>query len=188
MKLYVMRHCERNMNDISFESRLVYEGHMNAKKKYNEMNKKKINVIYSSPFLRTIQTGDFYSKMKEISINVDYSIAEYVGKTAKINMFSVNNYEIPDTWKKNFNLDLHYMFHNKYDKDESVQDAIFRVFRFLLHLKEKYSSTDKNILLITHMSIVNIILGFKTSFNNIGDINEYLEKFYPMGVISEVDF
>ena len=41
MKLYVMRHCERNMNDVSFESPLIYEGQMNAKKKYDEMNKKK---------------------------------------------------------------------------------------------------------------------------------------------------
>ena len=119
-----MRHCDRNMNDVSFESPLVYEGHMNAKRKYCEMNKKKIDVIYSSPFLRTIQTGDFYSKMKDIPINVDYSIAEYVGKEDKMNMYSVNNYEVSDIWKKNFNLEMNYMFHNKYNKDESVRDAI----------------------------------------------------------------
>jgi len=188
MKLYVMRHCERNMNDVSFESPLIYEGQMNAKKKYDEMNKKKIDTIYSSPFLRTIQTADFYSKMKELPIIVDYSIAEFVGENDKMNMFSVNNYVIPDTWKKNFDLDLNYMFHNKYNKDENVKDAIFRVFKFLLHLKSKYNSTDKNILIITHMSIVNIILGFKINFNNMSDLDKYVETTYPMGKISEVEF
>ena len=183
-----MRHCERNMNDVSFESPLLYEGHMNAKKKYDEMNKKKIDVIYSSPFLRTIQTGDFYSKMKKIPIIVDYSIAEFVAENDKMNMFSVNNYVIPDTWEKNFNLDLNYMFHNKYNKDETVKDAIYRVYKFLLHLKKTYKGTNKNILIITHMSIVNIILGLKNHFTNIDDIDKYVENFYPMGNITEVEF
>ena len=56
---------------VVFESPLIYEGQMNAKNKYNELNKLNINTIYSSPFLRTIQTGDFYSKMKNIPINID---------------------------------------------------------------------------------------------------------------------
>jgi len=190
MKLYVMRHCERNMNDVSFESPLIYEGQMNAKKKYDEMNKKKIDTIYSSPFLRTIQTADFYSKIKEIPINIDYSIAEYVASNDKINMYSINNFEIPDTWKNNFHIYLNKMIHNKYNKDETVKDAIYRVFKFLLHLKKTYKGTNKNILIVTHMSIVNIILGLKNHFTNIDDIDKYIENFYPMGNITEfeVDF
>ena len=38
------------------------------------------------------------------------------------------------------------------------------------------------------MSIVNIILGFNINFNNMRDLDEYLEIFYPMGKISEVEF
>lgn len=188
MKLYVMRHCERNMNDVSFESPLIYEGQMNAKKKYDEMNKKKIDRIYSSPFLRTIQTADFYSKIKEIPVNIDYSIAEYAATDDKINMYSINNFEIPDTWKNNFHINLNKMIHNKYNKDETAKDAIYRVFKFLLHLKMKYQGTNKNILIVTHMSIVNIILGLKNHFTNIDDIDKYIENFYPMGNITEFEF
>ena len=182
-----MRHCERNMNDPSFESPLIYEGHMNAKKKYNEMNKKKIDTIYSSPFLRTIQTGDFYSKMKEIPIIIDYSVAEYIVENDKMNMYSINNFEITDIWKKNFNLELNKMIYNKYSIDESITDVILRVFRFLNYLKSEYKSTNKNILIITHMSIVNIILGLNNNFNNISNIDKYIERYYPMGMISEVE-
>ena len=91
MKLYVMRHYERNTMIVELESPLIYEGQMNAKNKYNELNKLNINTIYSSPFLRTIQTGDFYSKMKNIPINIDYSIAEYISPLDRINMHSINN-------------------------------------------------------------------------------------------------
>ena len=103
MKIYVMRHCERNLNNCSFESPLIQKGFYNAKNLYNNMNNKKIDTIYSSPFLRTIQTGDFYSKMKEIPINIDYSIAEYVLPCDRFQMYSINNYIIPEIWKKNFN-------------------------------------------------------------------------------------
>ena len=44
-------------------------------------------------------------------------------------MYSINNFEIPDTWKNNF--DINYkMIHNKYNKNETVKDAICRVFKF----------------------------------------------------------
>ena len=37
----------------------------------------------------------------------------------------------------------------------------------------KYQGTNKNILIVTHMSIVNIILGLKNHFTNIDDIDKY---------------
>ena len=78
MRLFVMRHCERNVLDCSFESPLLPIGIHNAKNLYSQMNFINIDTIYSSPFLRTIQTADFYSKIKNIPINIDYSLAEFL--------------------------------------------------------------------------------------------------------------
>ena len=41
MRLYVMRHCERNLDNCSFESPLLPNGHYNAKNLFGNMNKKK---------------------------------------------------------------------------------------------------------------------------------------------------
>lgn len=186
MKIYVMRHCERNMKDCSFESPLIYEGQINAKNKYNELHQKNINVIYSSPFLRTIQTGDFYSKMKELSINIDYSIAEYVSRKDKMNMNSIFDYKIPKKWEENFKLNTDNMIKRDYNPNESLKDAILRVYTFILNLKNKYKDSNDNILIITHMSIVNIILGLQKNFKFINDIDSFVENYYPMGLITEL--
>lgn len=185
MKIYVMRHCERNLNNCSFESPLIQKGFYNAKNLYNNMNNKKIDTIYSSPFLRTIQTGDFYSKMKEIPINIDYSIAEYVLPCDRFQMYSINNYIIPEIWKKNFNINMLNMIHNNYDKNETIGDCVYRVYKFIDYIKNKYKDTDKNILIITHMSIVNIILGLITNTINYNNLS--IDKYYPMGLITEIN-
>ena len=178
-----MRHCERNMNDCGFESALTYEGHMNAKKIYNELNKFNINVIYSSPFLRTIQTGDFYSKINNLPINIDYSIAEYVSPNERMNMYSINNFIIPNKWKQHFNINCNNMIKNTYNITETLNDTILRVHLFLENLKKKYKNTNSNILIITHMSIVNIILAQQNNYKYI-NMYDYVETPYPMGKIT----
>ena len=186
MKLYVMRHCERNLNDCSFESPLLPIGLHNAKMAYSNLNCKNINVIYSSPFLRTIQTADFYSKIKNIPINIDYSIAEYISHEDKNKMFSRNDFIIYEEWKREFNLNIDFksMLKLTYNVNENEWMCINRVFNFLEFLKKKYENTNKNILLVTHMSIVNILLGFDTGkiYKKSFDIDEP----YPMGLIIEL--
>lgn len=185
MKIYVMRHCERNLNNCSFESPLIQQGFYNAKNLYTNMDNLKIDTIYSSPFLRTIQTGDFYSKMKNIPINIDYSLAEFVLPHEKYLMYSVNNYIIPEEWKKNFNINMLTMIHNKYNTKEIKEDCIERVYKFINHIKNKYINTNKNILIITHMSIVNIILNLSTNKINYNNLD--VDKYYPMGLITEIN-
>jgi len=184
MKLYVMRHCERNLDNCSFESPLIPKGHYNAKNLYGSMNRKKIDVIYSSPFLRTIQTADFYSKMKNLPINIDYSIAEFVAFQDRHNMYSINNYIIPEVWRSNFNINTTNMIKNDYILNETINECILRVYKFLDYLNKKYKDTDKNILIVTHMSIVNIILGLQSDNINYGNFN--IETPYPMGLITEI--
>ena len=91
MKLYIMRHCERDINNCSFESPLINIGHINAQQLCNTMNLFNITKIFSSPFLRTIQTGHYYSNEKKIPIYIDYSLCEFIDIHDKHLMYSLNN-------------------------------------------------------------------------------------------------
>ena len=185
MRLFVMRHCERNVLDCSFESPLLPIGIHNAKNLYSQMNFMNIDTIYSSPFLRTIQTGDFYSKIKNIPINIDYSLAEFLLPIDKYRMKSIYNYKIPINWRNNFIIKTEDMLVDKYDITESFNDCVKRVYNFLVHIIEKYKYTKKNILLVTHMSIVNIILDLLENNINMKEFN--IDKPYPMGLITELN-
>ena len=185
MRLFVMRHCERNLMDCGFESPLLPIGIHNAKNLYSQMNFLNIDTIYSSPFLRTIQTVDFYSKIKNIPINIDYSLVEFVSPIDKYRMKSIYNYIIPISWKKNFIIKTENMLVNNYDINESFNDCIKRVYNFLVYIIEKYKYTKKNILLVSHMSIVNIIIGLIE--NNINMETFKIDKVYPMGLITELN-
>lgn len=185
MKIFVMRHCERNLMDCGFESPLLPIGIYNAKNLYSQMNFMNIDTIYSSPFLRTIQTADFYSKIKNIPINIDYSLAEFLLPIDKYRMKSIYNYEIPNSWKNNFIMKTDNMLLDKYNINEEINDCINRLYNFLTNIIEEHKYTKKNILLVTHMSIVNVILGLMENNINIETFN--MDKPYPMGLITELN-
>jgi 2,3-bisphosphoglycerate-dependent phosphoglycerate mutase len=182
MKLYIMRHCERNLNNCSFESPLLDIGHINAKKLCIIMKNYNINTIYSSPFLRSIQTGYYYSKKNNIPINIDYSLCEFMDIKDKNLMYSINNYNIPNEWRQNYNINTEQMFKTNFNNNESITICINRVNEFLNYIENKYRNINKNILLITHMSIINIILHIKKNTSENFDI----DKYYPMGLITNI--
>jgi broad specificity phosphatase PhoE len=171
--------------DCGFESPLLPIGIHNAKNLYSQMNFMNIDTIYSSPFLRTIQTADFYSKIKNIPINIDYSLAEFLLPIDKYRMKSIYNYEIPNSWKNNFIMKTDNMLLDKYNINEEINDCINRLYNFLTNIIEEHKYTKKNILLVTHMSIVNVILGLMENNINIETFN--MDKPYPMGLITELN-
>ena len=183
MKLYIMRHCERDINNCSFESPLIDIGHINAQQLCNTMNLFNITKIFSSPFLRTIQTSHYYSKEKKIPIYIDYSLCEFVDIHYKHLMYSFNNYKICDEWIKTYNIDTNNMLYDKFDNSESSNACITRIYNFLNYIENNYSNTDENILLVTHMSIVNTILAIT---NKTLDENFNIDKYYPMGLITKI--
>lgn len=182
MKLYVMRHCERDMNNCSFESPLIDVGHIKAQHLCDTIESFKITTLISSPFLRTIQTGHYYSKKKNIPIYIDYSLCEFLNIN-KSDMYSSNNYIIPYEWKNTYNIDKTIMIKNDYNINENFKMCVERVYNFLEYIKKKYNDTDENILLITHMSIVNIIIAITR--NNLNE-RFNISKYYPMGLITKI--
>lgn len=182
-----MRHCQRNLHNYSFETSLTDVGHIQAIESCNIMFKYNITQIYSSPFLRTIQTSNYYSKKYNIPINIDYSLAEFVDQHEKHLMTSINNYKIPSIWYKQYNINknIDNMIYNIFNINETINDSVNRVILFIKFIKKKYINTNHNILLVTHMSIINILLAYQE--NTLSNININIDKFYPMGLITEIN-
>ena len=75
MKIYILRHEDRTM-DLTFFSPLTKKGLEKSLKISDELEKLNINSIYSSPYIRTLQTIYPYSKKTRIPIKLDYSLTE----------------------------------------------------------------------------------------------------------------
>ena len=55
MKIYLLRHEDRTM-DLTFFSPLTKNGLENSNELVKYLEREKINTIYSSPYIRTLQT------------------------------------------------------------------------------------------------------------------------------------
>ena len=75
MKLYVLRHEDRTM-DLTFFSPLTKNGLNNSVNLIKFLEKEKINSIYSSPYIRTLQTVYPYAKKYDIKPKLEYSLTE----------------------------------------------------------------------------------------------------------------
>ena len=61
MKIYLLRHEDRTQ-DATFFSPLTKQGLENSVKLIKDLEKSNINIVYSSPFIRTLQTIHPYVK------------------------------------------------------------------------------------------------------------------------------
>ena len=174
MKLFVMRHEKRELSDPSFETPLTTEGMENAKKlaSFAQSNMDKITHIYTSPFLRCLQTIEPLIKSTEPKpqVNCDYSLFEYLHSEIS-NLF--NEIKTPE------NKYLSKTYVSKTDKNEikapeSKIDVSKRVNKLKNHIKNTHQNTNDVVLIVTHMSIVN----------------EFLQKdsheHFPMGQITQI--
>ena len=75
MKIYILRHEDRT-HDCTFFSPLTKIGLENSIKLIDILKKEKINTIYTSPFIRTLQTIYPYAKSNNIKLNIEYGMSE----------------------------------------------------------------------------------------------------------------
>ena len=79
MKLYFLRHELRPLYDSTFLTELFDIGKENSKTKLKDLlNTLNINKIYSSPFIRVLQTVDPFAKENNLQLYCDYSLAETI--------------------------------------------------------------------------------------------------------------
>lgn len=157
MRLYLLRHEERNLRDISFFSPLTLRGRWNAENKQVPiLNQLDLTKIYSSPFLRALETIEPYIRQEELnidSINIDHSLAE-------ASIFGYYRmYDLPLLWYDRFKINRNYLsITGKIERQETEQEIAMRVRKFLQYLIARYKHTDENILIISHEYIIILIL------------------------------
>ena len=158
MKIFILRHEKRFRNHTFFTS-LNEEGirdSFHLKDKLIECN---FHEIYSSPYKRTIQTIEPYLLSLNKKVKIDYSLNEAL--TFDEDNSNIKDINKDDIYGKNL-IDFNYkpfLNFNELKYPESNIDLIGRSSNFLNHIKQKYDNTNKNILLVSHMSTLNGLVG-----------------------------
>lgn len=158
MKIILLRHEERYF-DIGFFSSLTDNGIIRANTSLiTELSYIKIDCIFSSPFLRTLQTIYPYSKKKNKKVKIEYGLYEYIH----------NPYFLLFQWYHTTNdiedVDLKSIINKNYksivNKDdfsilENENNLEKRIKKFFDYLLKDYK--NKTVLLVTHKGVINKI-------------------------------
>jgi len=179
LNIFLLRHEERPENDIGVFSRLTENGRHRSE----SIIIPDIDIIFCSPFIRTIETIYPYCIKNNIKINVEYSICEYLH-----NRFFIKNdprYELSEILNnyptKNLGNIINYEYSSLISKDDLIvlEDEINlekRIKNFFDYLKLNFS--NKKILIVTHKAVINKIKDLYIEPTN-------LDAEYPMGSISK---
>ena len=157
MKLYILRHEDRTQ-DCSFFSPLTKLGLDNSIKLISLLKNEKIDIIYSSPYIRTLQTIYPYSIKNNLKINLEYGLGEI--QHQDIIAKKSTGLHIPEYIAQTFNYNSKYKSIIKPDEikyPETLNDIDLRIKQLLKIILNNYFHTDHNILLVTHQSLCTFI-------------------------------
>lgn len=180
MSIYFLRHEHRNMKDPTFYTPLTSEGHYNSSKSLKKLLKDlKITKIYSSPFIRCLQTIKPYTDDMNITVNVDWGIQE----TFYHHLFHTHNYtDLSEADKELYNVNSLYessLKPNTLRYQEEYFKLLDRVTNFFIKFKLENRNSNDNILICTHMGVLNVIL-------NLFKIQRNMKSLYLMGRVSTI--
>jgi len=176
MKLYILRHEDR-YNDCSFFTPLTRKGKFNANLLIKKLENCNIDLIFCSPFIRTLQTIFPYAKKKNLEINIDYSLSE-IHREDIIPKKAIG-FRIPNEIEKDYNSNLKYestIHPNEIIYPEEYCNISKRMRKFMKFIYLKYRNTDHNIILVTHQSLCKSALKLNKNINN----SEIIQN-YPLG-------
>ena len=188
MKIYILRHEDRTM-DLTFFSPLTKDGLENSIDLIKDLEKADIDTVYSSPYIRTLQTVYPYCKKYNIKPNLDYSLTElYMRENLPEKSYKIT---LPEYMAESFNYDNDYnslITPNDIEFPEDKKSFSKRIKSFLKKLIVENFNTSNNILLVTHQGVVDIIYEIisKRLFKNhrSSDINDYSK--YPKGGLTKI--
>jgi broad specificity phosphatase PhoE len=183
MRIIILRHAKRYGSPL-FETSLTPEGLQQAKELVGQLEKIRFDEIYSSPFLRVLQTIYPFCEKYGYKVNIENSFYEAL----KSDEFTHSNYKhkVHELYEK------YPVFKNiigRYESKlnvanishvESDIDINNRVSPFIWKLIEKYKDTDKCILIATHQTICNTIKKYFDASVNYNDT-------FPQGTFEIID-
>ena len=185
MKIYFLRH-EKRPQEQTFEISLTDIGHQNAQKLIPLLDSLSIQQIYSSPFLRCLETLHPFCKNNDKNINVENSLYEFVNE----HLFTQSNYKHTLTSSQKSK----YLVNHDYTSFFDIENLLFpqneefmeeRVYAFLNYLINQYQNQEISILLCGHKKIVDkIYILYLKEHDLVEEKSKKLE--YPMGGLSLV--
>ena len=108
MVVYILRHEHRNLEKVDFFTPLNHIGKLNADTKvFEKFNDIEIDMIFSSPYRRTLQTVDKISQVKDIPIKLDWALCEKIGPV-KAEGLTWPNYQEQNKVHEVFKIDKKY--------------------------------------------------------------------------------
>lgn len=148
-KIFLLRHEQRG-SSVSFDTPLTPRGLQRAEKIVcPRLEERNIDVIYSSPFVRTLQTIKPFCMKSGLKVNLEWSLVE------SIPVIEPNCDKFVDIINPNYKPFLGYTTPANTDIIE-FDGLKKRVQKFIESLDR-----SQNILLVTHMPVINAILSYK---------------------------
>lgn len=185
MKLYILRHEDRTM-DLTFFSPLTKNGLEKSIELIKNLEKEKINTIFSSPYIRTLQTIYPYAKKYNLNPKLEYSLVELYQE----DNIPKKSYQItlPEYLAESFNYDKEYkstIIPSDINFPEPISDFSNRVKKFIRNIIRYNYKEDKNILLVTHQGVIDVILHLISKHDK--ELrNKNSELKYPKGALTMI--
>ena len=153
--IYLIRHSKpmkvnNTFNSDSLQiqnekSSLSIEGEQIAQNKLSKKEFDNINILYSSNYVRTIQTAKYLSIKNDIEINVISDLGE--------RRFGIDSWnELPENFERKQFLDENYKFNNGENQKE-VRDRMYSV---IMKILNEYP--DKRIAIVSHGTAISYLL------------------------------
>ena len=182
MKIYILRHEDRTM-DATFFSPLTQEGLDNSVKLIDILGKHSINCIFTSPFIRTIQTIHPYAKSRSLKLNIEHCLSEIQHP----HLIPVKSYQInlPLYIAEQFNYNPDYvsmMDPSSHNYPETAESVASRTKKFLTKILSEMMDTDLNIIIVTHQIICNNLIKMTSKKKMNFDISYN----YPKGGLTKI--
>ncbi len=179
MKIYILRHEER-YESPKFYTQLTPSGLDKSKLLTTILDNESINLIFSSPFIRVLQTIKPYCEYKNMhkSICIDYSLYESMYDSR---FFKKHEYPID----LSSNDELFYLKDIDYKSTipianikcpENKTDVQNRIIQFVTKLIEKYEHTTLNILLASHAAILTPLIKNMNTEYPLGGLTKIYEN------------
>lgn len=153
--IYLIRHSKplkvnNDLNNDDFQIQnekacLSIEGEEIASKKLSKLEFNNIDVLFSSNYVRTIQTAKYLASKNDLEINVDSNLGE-----RKFGISSWN--ELPEGFERKQFLDDNYKIGN----GESQKEVADRMYATIMDIIT--NNKDKKIAIVSHATAISYLL------------------------------
>jgi len=162
MKLILLRHEKREIHPGFFSS-LTEEGLEDSKLLIDKFKKYKIDQIYCSPLLRTLQTIYPYCIKNKRKVTIEYALHEY--KHNPYFLIEPKIYDVEDLKDNNLLSIVSKKGKSKFKKEDFQYDILEnennlekRLLVFFKYLKKKEKqNSNQTLLLVSHKGVINKI-------------------------------